>query len=550
MSHEELVKHIFDCEHLAGGEYWCFEHLRAERFDDGRCKGCCCHPTRRRKILSMAKTFFSNLGHKSKNKRELAAGAVDNDSVFLCPPPSYESLHPNHPSQELSATNEIYELPSPDPVPVQTVSPPGFAPEVVPTVPLAEATQALMNGSQTPALLVNEGAFQFTETSRPSLQLNTQVGNQKPIRPPPAPRSKNLSPSSSVRSTTSTTSTLSNISTISTTSSKSLVSPISVWSEASSNPFAGAPGYKTTAFASPPYTLLPDEIVTEAMATPDKDDFAATFTADFGDIPELSELPGEISFDMEGNTANSLNLDTPLLGIVPMALENCMHDPATTTTMPIANPAIYGSCTSSQQPTSVNSPSFLPFTPDEIFTCSNYKNIIDTVWATLGEALRQSLEKLKQIDSNPLARKMMSLNPKQVAEWGIEALESVFKSHRNPADPIKALCLVHLVYAFSIPVYEKHAMNRYNSLFFESLEYILELPEESRGFYRDVVSILWQPVDVTKEEVERCLANQLVQSLSRSSSFKGKQREQPIEITSSGKAIPFVKVAQDFFDGK
>ncbi|EFX04145.1 zinc finger protein [Grosmannia clavigera kw1407] len=61
--HESMLRHLVSCEHLSSCEYWCYDHMRIERFDDSRCRKCLGHASKRRKMLSMAKHFFTAIGH-------------------------------------------------------------------------------------------------------------------------------------------------------------------------------------------------------------------------------------------------------------------------------------------------------------------------------------------------------------------------------------------------------------------------------------------------------------------------------------------------------
>lgn len=61
--HESMLRHLIGCDMLVDCEYWCYDHDRVERFDDTRCKKCIGHPSKRRKMLSLAKSFFASLGH-------------------------------------------------------------------------------------------------------------------------------------------------------------------------------------------------------------------------------------------------------------------------------------------------------------------------------------------------------------------------------------------------------------------------------------------------------------------------------------------------------
>lgn len=66
--HESMLRHLVVCDCLPSCEYWCYDHMRIERFDDSRCKKCLGHISKRRKMLSRAKHFFTALGHNTKGK--------------------------------------------------------------------------------------------------------------------------------------------------------------------------------------------------------------------------------------------------------------------------------------------------------------------------------------------------------------------------------------------------------------------------------------------------------------------------------------------------
>ena len=80
--HESMLRHLITCDLLPDCEYWCYEHMRVERFDDTRCKKCVGHPSKRRKMLTLAKSFFTSLGH-NKGK-----AVVNQPPSSFSPPPT------------------------------------------------------------------------------------------------------------------------------------------------------------------------------------------------------------------------------------------------------------------------------------------------------------------------------------------------------------------------------------------------------------------------------------------------------------------------------
>lgn len=106
-THELMLQHLYGCEHLSAAEYFCYDCQRVERFNDGKCRRCLAHPSRRHKLKSMAKNFFSSLGIKSPQSHLAAccdsSTAISADSGLIFPPPLCQA--------ELE-TNEIFEMDS------------------------------------------------------------------------------------------------------------------------------------------------------------------------------------------------------------------------------------------------------------------------------------------------------------------------------------------------------------------------------------------------------------------------------------------------------
>ncbi|KAL2111697.1 hypothetical protein VUR80DRAFT_9544 [Thermomyces stellatus] len=149
VDHEQMLRHLYACNELDSGEYWCYDCERPERFTDAKCKRCLGHPTKRRRILSMAKNFFTSLGHKSR-KDVLLKQLPEND--VLVPPPSYDSSD-LHLTNELCSAGEIHEIDSTE-IPLEPLAATAPAPVPVqnpPPQPGPEPSLFLSNTVQQPA---------------------------------------------------------------------------------------------------------------------------------------------------------------------------------------------------------------------------------------------------------------------------------------------------------------------------------------------------------------------------------------------------------------
>ncbi|RDL41012.1 uncharacterized protein BP5553_00991 [Venustampulla echinocandica] len=64
---EAMLQHVWNCEHLSKGLYWCFQCQKPERVGNFQCKRCQGLPSRTDRLATVARRIFSKLG--SKNHR-------------------------------------------------------------------------------------------------------------------------------------------------------------------------------------------------------------------------------------------------------------------------------------------------------------------------------------------------------------------------------------------------------------------------------------------------------------------------------------------------
>lgn len=540
LSHEMMLRHLAGCEFLSSGEYWCYDHMRVERFDDVKCKRCLGHPSKRRKMLSMAKSFFHSLGHKHKKAPGFAFDPGDAASL---PPPSYESLHispqPADPT-ELSAT-EIVEIDS-NPVTVTaTTLVPNYDGAIDPQallIPELESnplsSESFMQwqpapgviGSSMPVTPPEESALP-SPVSRPFLQVNTHglQGGRNVTRPRPAPRSvapfprsKDLSPSSSVRSNAST---ASNVSTASNASS--LVSPVSNWSGA----WSMASGFDTS-LTSPAELTNPDGFFSD---NPLAGSYDASNTAYTGLLHDFcSELPADVP-----------NLNGP---------ENFSPEPLLFSFAgePFANPS-YATDVELME----DSIDLLGLddaeTGESSSCCSETKSLVGSAWDALQEHIVSSMLKIDQTRGNPLADQLRSKSTRSIVTAGLQALRSLLGGN-NSISAIDTLCLVHLVYAFSLVIHEQDTADRAKDLFFQSLSYATHLGPGEQDLYTQLTCQIWQPASTTHEQINKHFSAGQNGALSRSSSPKGKAPEASACFSGMVGTDPFLTAAFNFLDGK
>lgn len=543
-NHELMLRHLADCEHLPSCEYWCYECMKVERFNDSRCKRCLGHPSKRRKMLSMAKSFFSHLGHKPRKGQTLD---YDGEDISL-PPPSYDSLEIQSPIEAELQSNEIVEIDSVEissivvdaPVPQET-SPTRRPPQptdpvidpqaLLLSVPELDSTmipfQSSMNWQPTPpppsiteplpdtSMLVPDQFQSRLSGLKPSLQVNTHGLEQyRHVRPAPrpapsAPRSKNLSPSSSVRSTTST---MSNIS--------SIISPISAWSS-TSNAWSG------TCLTSPASELVsPGGFLPNDTCAEDMNNFNDTCPTDF--LHEMfSELPADIPAILPSDDFSGDDLLFPSMDANP------------TTDLGYAANIVL------TEEKSESLPDPLDESLEQAICCSETQDLVSSSWDMLQEHIVNSLVNIEHIQHNPLAEQLKTLSAKTIATNGLRVLRNLLDGQR-PRSAIDTLCFVHVVYSFSLVVYEDDALTRSDKFFAQSLAYARYFAPADQSLYKDVAIAIWRPDGITREHLATIM-NQSA-ALERTPSVKGKEREISGQTMASAKDDALVSAARNFLD--
>ncbi|KAI0132219.1 hypothetical protein BJ170DRAFT_612965 [Xylariales sp. AK1849] len=525
--HETMLRHLTDCRHLVSGEYVCYECMRVERFSDGKCKCCLGHPGKRRRIINAAKNFFSTLGHKSRKD-----GTFDFDQEELTlPPPSYDSLEieqqPPHPAgAEISGT-EILEMEAGPVAPVQLDSINYESQQdTQPPRDMISSSMFHSTSSRCTATAAAPDGFQLMQCnngSRPSLALDTHnIG-----RPRKVPRTTYLSPSSSLRSTNS---------------SQGVISPISAGSGAWTNESS-----IHTTLTSPITPFSPDGYDSGSLSRDNSCKFpkdypiCGSYGLYWNESSRTAVAPDVVLTDPDNNytidNVSELPGDNPLDVSVPRVWG---EDPFLFSFDPRDNYSW-----SSTVDTEVN----VLFTGDDIApdTGLQYqhrtsgcetKTLVSTTWEALKEHITHSKTNVEYID-NPLARRLKPLSAQHIASKGLASLRSIFDDV-DPTDAVDYLCLIHVVYAFSIIIHEDEVSSRCDKLFRQALAYRGFLAPEERDAYSAIVSAIWQPADTERYGLDA--------PLSRASSLKGKDPELRLDPRTSLKADPLVDVAQNFLD--
>lgn len=520
-----MLDHLTSCQYGPTCEYFCYDHFRVERFDDAKCTSCISHPSRKAKMKKLAKSFFGKLGRR----RLGGSNAIPDEEERLLAPPSYHESQASiieHPSKpELSCAAEILEMDSHEVVPKNDESAAtheGYLASEMECLPM----QSSMEWQPTP-ITSRPGSLSSCAfpTAYESLSAAKTVSpfSVAPASAPQQPhpvsrgasastRSSHLSPSSSVRSTNSTNSDMSNVSGF--TNASTLCSGASnTWSDTlpSSLEPINSSDYPEIGFLS--------DICPRPSSDP---------------LQHIPELPADETFIEQtyGSFGPQLVPSVPL-GPDPAAQSgNFAHD--TTDVAPKT-----GHCTELEGDAGpeIGRPAEAPECPT--------MTLVTTAWDALQAHLSASREKVAGMNSI-LAGQFTMMASQDVAQRGLASLRSVL-DRIPPKKPLDLLCLLHVVYSFSLVVFKEDVMQRSGELFAQSMLYALYLPSGDKDQFHQIADAIWRPQDLDRRRLP-CLQKRQSRSLHKTFRNEGEAPNIPAPRRIAVED-PLLAVAQHFLEG-
>lgn len=579
-NHELMLQHLYACDHLAGGEYWCYDCEKPEQLSDVKCRRCLGHPSKRRKIMTMAKSFFSSLGHKPKSQSlalvasmGMGMGVGSSSSTSSGggedEPPSYESVFtpPPPPQQAELFSTEIHEIGSSEvqlptipecetetePIPAPgiipclppstfPISPPGSHPGAVPLPSTMEADFINWRPSPpSPPTVAPQSLMkpmQARLVDRPTLQVNTHLDQ---YRGQGRRRSKVLAPSSSVRSTSSTDSTDSTDSTASYN-----ISPMSGWSSG----WTKTSGFES-ALTSPddlisPQSLLPAGPFSTAAAAAAAAGATRPIPFSNSEFENMvanacpSELPADIPMFDDLTTAMD-----PQKTQAPMGLDQTAF--SFNTDIPFQLPMEQHQLSSTNNinlglPPPPSTPALL-HNVDSSSSLTTTQSLARSVQDALRMHIADSRAKLDAINKNALVMQLCQMPLSAVATAGLETMNGILEG-RQAASPLNLLCFVHVAFSLSLVIHEHDASKYAAALFKQALLYSDWFSDIDKIPFIEVVYTLWKPNQVHDDEIISLLKSR--PPMPETVISKGKQPERSLQGLRSD---PLILIAAYFLDG-
>lgn len=553
--HESMLRHLIKCQHLKTGEYICYDCMKVERFNDEKCRSCLGHPTKRRRIMNLARNFFSTIGNRSR--RSVSQSNFQEDAAM--PPPSYDSLVIDleeisqqqqqqqqrrqqqqqqqqeqdqdqqqeqplpRPQIELNG-NEIHELDAMQMSQLDSVNYDTQNADIPMTSDQHDATLEFVAPQQINTF--SQHAWPVTRDTdkdesmpppnlipsnsgsrRPSLALDTHIDRYRS-----APRSKHLSPSSSLRSN----------------GSSQNISPITPWSTSS-----GGSGAWTmcsgidTAMTSPITPLSSDVPPFDVLASSKAVSKLPTDDCDYM-IGNMSELPGDDSLSIPRGLS-----DPMFFSFDPK--DNYSWIPSVDTEISLATSVNMMFTDANPKPSNM---------PSGFVESSNRgpdtRALVQSSWDALEEHVSSSISKLSHIEGNPLVDRLRTQSPKTIALGGLSSLRNLLQGN-SLTDPLHCVYFVHLIYAFSLVIHENELAARSDMLYRQALAYRRFIDPSQVEYYTQIATTIWQP-----GSDDQSLG--LGISLPESSSGKGKEREHQTSSRMNIESDPLLAVGQNFLD--
>ena len=498
-----MLKHVWECEHLSKGLYWCFHCQRPERVGKFQCKRCQGLPSKTDRLATVAKKIFSKLGTKHHREEyqvhDSEVGGITSTALSKIPesvkpepfPQNHDSFTevefppytplpelPNNSISEMENTSIMPEMDStwnvsqrelqksPEPKDVSSTFSPGLFSSLI--MDPADHSFSASNPPWSPSSFEAAApAHRSPGRSLPSLALNT-----KDIYQPPISRHRHGH-----------TSTLSDE-----PMSATVISPLST-TEAF---FSGMLGLSSRAYEVSP---------TESDATCN-----SLFTSDSGYVSAAvdsawSATTMSMDFDRIWESQNlveksNLKVYPMLSGTEKVRDAGLMKPPS----QPIsaASSCVPSRSSSNSSNHSANRCTAAVKRKELSSHWKDSKSLVGSFVEVLNEHLQHSRNALNQLPSTLAIKELLAMSSASIISIGFNVLRGLLEK-RSPSAIIEIFAFSHVAYAAAIAVDDQSLRVRSEKWFQDSLCWLSSLSSErQRMSYTLIVHAIWQPQDLTE----------------------------------------------------
>jgi hypothetical protein len=489
-----MLRHVWNCQHLSKGLYWCFHCQKPERVGKFQCKRCQGLPSRTDRMASVAKKIFSKLGSKPQHaeyfapepeqQKTLSKIAEDSATSYPFNPAGFEGM--SHSFDEDQVVDWDHQFPSELPNTSVCRELPGdwtAASHELPNTYISE-----MQGTECPIELgVGSGdwadnfyASSLEEWDVPSMATSKGKGA--------SPKLARIDTSFTHLNSHATPENHAEMSpqkysphSWEAALSDTIISPLSASggidyntfevsptdTEASGNSFFTDSGYSTATTMS-------------AWST------TATRFADPNSLQRLSGKKqsrpfGTISNDWMNNIASSRPQELSLMPVLASVPQMPKEVPMT-----ITSGSRY---TGSEKPVLTSA------------HWSDGRSLVQYFSEILEAHIQHTKSSLRQLPSSALITELMALSRTLMASIGLEALAGALEG-RKPTSVVQIFSLTHVAYAFAIATDHDGVDVQDQQWFHHSLSWAEELTSQrQRQMYHEVARSIRQPLDIFAEDV-------------------------------------------------
>jgi hypothetical protein len=472
-----MLQHVWDCEHLAKGLYWCFHCQKPEKAGSFECRRCQGTPSKTDRITTVARRIFSKLGSKRKPTSQVPEPEPDMSIAKYVDKSNTLEHHPDFPTMFDAGPARDFQSQS-----FQDGDTFGRTSDWRASQELPDTQICEMTGSDCPLELgvdvqetwlshedyaepdhiwLNPGPASRvpnpTQRSRGSLDmlppLNTQLCNLNPER-----GFDNISRNDVPDEPMSATIVSPMCADDRYASLLQEISPTDT--DASGNSFLTDSGYTSatmfsTLGVSSPFELHPGFNAPRGKKRSREEVFATQSISNSVDISRNNSAKSNRSFTNQ-----------PQEAIDPV---DSSHSPSR--------------CPSTKKPKMQSA------------HWSSASTLVQSFSEVLDAHISHTKEILRQLPESPITRELIAMSRSSMVSIGLEVLAGVIEG-RNPTAIVPVFAFTHIAYAFSIAIDHDEIKVHTKEWFNDSLSWVHDLgSERDRARYSRIARAVWQPVE-------------------------------------------------------
>jgi hypothetical protein len=488
-----MLKHVYTCEYLSKGLYWCFHCQKPERVGKFQCKRCQGSPSTADRITTVAKKLFSGLGVK-KAMGEHSAPATYRKVNSPGEPGSLASSSKSEKCAQLHQTEEDHgdcdylELPNTSIFEMEAENISELSAEwAIQSQELPDSSVAEMTGSEFAPISssvypdeksshdswglsmchVTPSATYVTNPRRPSQPISLRLDTcmTDPLRQRHSPSDMSailspLSPSDRIGSgifTVSPTDSVVSGKSIFSNSGCSSATTVSSWDESSNSLGWGKDDCNSKAFAA-----------------------------------SLGRFPSNASEKLLRDGPSSPNMPQILPATLPDTVQRHPSNSSVSSATHSAN-----RCTISEKRQTVST------------QWSNPKDLVKSLSEVLEEHIEHSRQALRKIPSNSNTTELLALSTSSIRSIGFEVLERLLEG-RNPSSLVHIFAFTNVAYSMTVAADRVASKVQTEQWFQHCLSWSTLLSSErDKRRYEQIACAIWKPQSATNSQSGLSLLNSI-----------------------------------------